>query len=406
MITRFILLATILLAHFPAYAQEIKFPKIDRYPPPADYSSFRHRYDSFPNYNPNSQDPFQIDLRNCDLTKFNLASKGKDLQYAVFDTETTFPKRIPASFNPNKIMDLGKNPGLGVKKLHNEGITGKDVGVAIIDMGLVIDHTEYKDRLRLYEENNYVIGTADLHGPAMASLVAGKSVGVAPEADLYYIAEIHGKVQGRGANIQFTSDLGYTAKSIDRIIEINKSLPAKKKIRAISVSVGFTPKSKGYKEIMDAIFRATKDGIFAITVGIEDYYKDINLFGLGREPLADPDKVSSYSVGEFLEKDLTYLASTPNKLFVPMDSRTTASPTGPNSYTFYRVGGMSCAVPYLAGLYALACQVKPDITPEYFLSQALKTGDSTTVEKNGKRYQLEKIVNPVKLIESLCEKKK
>ena len=44
-----------------------------------------------------------------------------------------------------------------------------------------------------------------------------------------------------------------------------------------------------------------------------------------------------------------------------MDSRCTASPTGINDYVYYREGGMSWTVPYLAGLYALACQVNPDI---------------------------------------------
>jgi hypothetical protein len=49
-----------------------------------------------------------------------------------------------------------------------------------------------------------------------------------------------------------------------------------------------------------------------------------------------------------------------------MQARTTATPTGKEDYVFDVPGGMSWTVPYLAGMYALAAQVRPDITPEVF----------------------------------------
>ncbi len=64
-----------------------------------------------------------------------------------------------------------------------------------------------------------------MHGPAVASIAVGKNVGVAPEADLYYIAETHGVFKEDG----FDWDLYWIAKSIDRIIEINRTLPMDKK---------------------------------------------------------------------------------------------------------------------------------------------------------------------------------
>ena len=87
-----------------------------------------------------------------------------------------------------------------------------------------------------------------------------------------------------------------------------------------------------------------------------------------------------------------------------MDSRCTASPTGVNDYVFYRKGGMSWSVPYVAGLYALACQVKPDITPNIFWNEAFLTGDTISVNTSEKQ-ELGKIINPVKLIEKLHKMK-
>jgi hypothetical protein len=69
-----------------------------------------------------------------------------------------------------------------------------------------------------------------------------------------------------------------------------------------------------------------------------------------------------------------------------MDSRTTASPTGVNDYVFYREGGWSWSIPYIAGVYALAAQVKPDITPDVFWSTALQTGHTIEISNGGKQY--------------------
>jgi subtilisin family serine protease len=83
------------------------------------------------------------------------------------------------------IMELGKNPGLGIRTLHQMGITGKGVYIGLIDQGLLTQHVEYKDRLRFYEEIHCLDDEATMHGPATASILAGKTAGVAPEATLY-----------------------------------------------------------------------------------------------------------------------------------------------------------------------------------------------------------------------------
>jgi hypothetical protein len=88
-------------------------------------------------------------------------------------------------------------------------------------------------------------------------------------------------------------------------------------------------------------------------------------------------------------------------LLIPMDSRTTASPTGIEDYVFYREGGWSWSIPYIAGMYALAVQVKPDITPEEFWYAALKTGRIIHIQHDGKAYELAKVLDPQALIEAL-----
>jgi len=159
--------------------------------PPVTWFMNRGTLDTLPSYDPNSTDSWQVDLRSRDITKVDLHNRLADLHYADFDHQTQWPATLPASFNPDQIMELGKNPGLGVRRLHQKGITGKDIGIAIIDQCLLVDHIEYKDRLKLYEEIHLMDTKATMHGPAVASIAVGKTVGVAPEADLYFIGETH-----------------------------------------------------------------------------------------------------------------------------------------------------------------------------------------------------------------------
>jgi hypothetical protein len=157
---------------------------------------------------------------------------------------------------------------------------------------------------------------------------------------------------------------------------------------------------------MTRVVKKAKDaGIFVVSSSLRDYSDGRFAFnGLGRHPHADPELFSSYSSGIFWTKsDRIFPNETgrENTLLVPMDSRCTASPSGKDEYVFYRQGGWSWSIPYIAGLYALACQVSPTVKPERFWTLALETADPLNIEKNGKTYCVGKIVNPIKLISRL-----
>ncbi|MBU5426011.1 hypothetical protein KQI41_06240 [Tissierella pigra] len=361
---------------------------IVRKPGVNDYSLINpEKMTKLPIYNPNSSEMwFQVDLRSRDLTNLDLSDRLNDLLHANFDSKTQWPDKIPDEFNPQMIMKLGKNPGLGIRELHKRGITGKGVGVAIIDQTLLVDHIEYKEQLKLYEEIHYIDEVAAMHGPAVASIAVGKTVGVAPEADLYYIAETHGTFN-LGGNFEW--DLSWLAQSIDRIVEINKILPEGEKIRVISISLGVVD-FNGYEQVLDSINKASEEGIYTVYVGSNPY------FGLGRDPLKSPEDIISFTKADAWNKQM--YGNT--RILVPMDSRCTASPTGTEDYVFYKEGGLSWTVPYIAGLYALTCQVKPDITPEIFWREALDTTDTISLG-SGNQEELSRIINPTRLLEKI-----
>lgn len=376
-------------------------PQIERRPPPIDASKYFDPLTSIPEFDPASTNPWQVDLRSNNLTGVDMTGSLDDLLYATFDSKTQWPSadKVPTDFNWRQIMEIGKDPGLGIRALHEQGITGKGVGIAIIDQTLLVDHIEYKGQLRLYEEADDITGgwlEVQMHGPAVASIAVGKSVGVAPEADLYYIAT---SLCSQGT--YESNDFACLAKSVRRIIEINRNLPAQLKIRVLSISVGWESHSKGYADITAAIKEAQAEGIFVLSTSLSQTH-GLNFHGLGRHTLADPNDFGSYQPGLWWQ-DQFYNGSfsMANTLLVPMDSRTTASPTGTEDYVFYRSGGWSWSVPYIAGVYTLAVQVKPKITPEEFWQTALITGKTIQLEQNGKAYKFGVILDPPALIEAL-----
>jgi beta-lactamase regulating signal transducer with metallopeptidase domain len=369
----------------------LEFPKIDRRPAVPNY-----RWDTpaaLAHYDPNSTNPFQVDLRSRDLTGLDLTGRVEDLLHATFDDRTKWPAQIPPGYDYERIMELGKNPGLGIRDLHRQGITGRGVGIAICDQPLLVDHQEYRDRLRLYEEIDVPPMQAQMHGPGVASIAVGKTVGVAPEADLYFIGKWSADSTG-------TRNFESTARGVRRILEINEQLPAARKIRVISLSVGWSPSEKGYQQITDAVNKAKAAGMLVISSSVEEVH-GFAFHGLGRSPLAHPDDVNSYEPGAFWARGFYQgksFADSLNRLLVPMDARTLASPTAASEYVFYAQGGWSWSIPYIAGVYALAAQVEPKITPDRFWALALRTGRTIDLQRGGKTYKLGRILNPAGLM--------
>lgn len=256
-----------------------------------------------------------------------------------------------------------------------------------------------------------------MHGAAVSSIAVGRTCGVAPDAKLYYWAINPNKDPTQKAE-QYTDDMiafehGFAA-AVDRMLEINDKLPPNEKIRVLSISRGFNDlNDPGVKTFLEAIERAKAAGIFVLTTSTNLYYDFIDerndFGGLGKEDYyGDPDELPTYTLGLFEQFNPEYFA---DRLLAPMDARTTADFTGPESYVFYSEGGLSWVAPYLAGLYALAVQVDPDVTPQEFWSAALETSSSMIVKihsaktvadaTEGNSYTLTHVIDPRSLIKAL-----
>jgi subtilisin family serine protease len=196
------------------------------------------------------------DVRFKDLSKLKLAGRPALPPTLTFNQKTIWPTEMPPGAEPARLLADAMNPGLGVRKLHQEGLTGKGVNVAIIDQPLYQDHPEFAGKIAAYHDVGCE-SESSMHGPAVASLLVGAKCGTAPEAHLYYVAAP-----------SWTGDSAYYGKALDWITDQNEKLPAGQKIRVVSVSAapsGPGSPFKKSKEMWDtACARAEKAGILVL----------------------------------------------------------------------------------------------------------------------------------------------
>jgi hypothetical protein len=300
-------------------------------------------------------DPFE-GLAGVSLVRLDLRDRADFLEGMNYDTQTEWPggDKMPAGLDPAKVLETARNPGLGIRALHERGIDGSGVAVAIIDQPLLLAHTEYTSRILRYDASGLDGFDPAFHASAVASILVGRTIGVAPGASLSFWAVP-----------MWGNDNRSYIRALDRILELNAALPAGERIRAVSLSDGSFAGRDHPGEWREAVKRAEEAGLLVVTCD-----PSASAYGiLACRPGSDPDDPGSYVPSRYSgPKDLVR---------VPGAGRTLASYRGPEVYFLDRAGGMSWGPPYIVGLAALAFQVNPAATPEEVRRALVATAQST-----------------------------
>jgi subtilisin family serine protease len=299
-------------------------------------------------------------VANVSLVRLDLTEQKSRLDTLPLDNRTQWPAadKLPKGFDPARLLEEGKNPGLGIRKLHAQGIDGRTIHIAIIDQPLLREHREYKDRVVQYEPIDVADVEPQMHGSPVTSIAVGKSCGTAPAASVHYYAAPMWK--------WWDEHCKPYAATVDRIVEQNKKLPPGQKVRVISISLGAFSQWPDHGLWVKAVKQAADEGILVVSCDPAD----LRITILKRNLAKDVDSPSGYS------KQLIF--SFGSGLGVPAGNRTTAEYSGKDDYIFWRDGGMSWTVPYLAGVAALAFQVDPDIKPQTIKDLWMKTARKTS----------------------------
>ncbi|MFC1651042.1 S8 family serine peptidase [Candidatus Latescibacterota bacterium] len=308
-----------------------------------------------------------------------------DLVFLEYDNRMHWDnvKNIPPDFTPKEWLETAKDPGLNVKELHARGIKGRGISLAVIDKPIYPVHVDFSGRMNYYQVvtdsakvHNYRF---HYHGMACASIMSGGNSGVAPESELYYIAIPDD-----------TRDLYNHCLAVEKLIEINSSLPEGEKIRAVSISHNVVSRqNKEQFEIWaNAVQKANDNNIAVI-------YSDLNtthafFTGGGCPPYMDKNNPDNFDFSSWA-REYT------DRIIVPADFRTTAGNKDKKHFTYWGGGGFSWAIPYITGLAGLAWGIDESLTIEQIYELLVET---KTVTASGKF-----VINPTGFIDAVQSKK-
>jgi subtilisin family serine protease len=250
------------------------------------------------------------------------------------------------------------NPGLGVRALHAQGITGSGVHVGLIDQPLLLDHPEYAGKIVSYHALDCGPHKTSMHGPAMTSELVGQRCGTAPGASLHVVAVPSWK-----------TDASYYAQALDQFVAYNEGAPKEQRIRVVSVSAQPSGEGSVYKSQSlwdEAVQRAQDKGI--LVLDCTWHHGFVSLCWLDPEKRESVEACTPGFRNGPAEVDQGHI-------HVPSAPRTAATASedgrfdyahdggGRRSRNARSKGGYSDTIPYAAGILALGWQIRPDLSP-------------------------------------------
>ena len=313
-----------------------------------------------------------IHINNFDVSFADLS--GLDVSKATFDDFTIWPKdgaKMPKDFNPKAFLEKRKNPGLGIRKLHQSGIDGRGRNAVIISQSVLRPHLEYRDSLADYIslKSDTANAWANANGGWYVALLSGKNCGVAPKAKVYYFAV-------DSAN----KDFSQFAEALRKVCQLHKTLKKSGK-NGIDVVVLNELFGELSEDMQSAIEQAESLGIFVDKHLYPSDYTDIECRMDG--DVDNPDDYVVHFVSKRNDKK-----KNPDTLCFIGYGQTVPCQYTIGSYFFNATSGLGNF--WLSGLFMLCRSVKTDLTPEDFFATALETGDY--------RKGIGVIVNPQRLI--------
>lgn len=293
-------------------------------------------------------------------------SNALGLAYSLTISDATTFASLPAGYDPEALLEWGKYPGLNMDILHKYGFTGEGAVIAYVDQPAAA-HEQYQGSN--FHFINNTTSESSMHGPAVLSLLAGKNVGTAPEAEVYFY--------GHAA---WLTDQRTHAECLYQIIEQNKSLPEGQKITMVGFSDNPDSSEAYIEEFRAAVAACEEAGIMVWFCG--------EYGGVSFLPMSDKNDYHNLVVEQ-------WSGGNPNLVYVPSSGRTTSATDFGAEYIYWSSGGLSWTMPYMLGLYAIAIEIDPTLTQNDLRELIV----ATAYDHNGM-----KIVNPVGFVAAVLER--
>ena len=295
-----------------------------------------------------------------DLTNYIFSDDIDDniISKVPWSTRTIFPKDHPFHFN-DSIYYVDDE----IKNLHEQGINGSGVNIAVIDFAFEIIPDELKECI-VYHQNCKYDYEVHFHGTTVATQIAGKNLGVTPKANIYF----YGTRQKRDNII---------IDDYDALCDIYEKNKCGANIKIVNISASRQRENEKFASIVNKLL---EQGCYVIDSPLfSEHFTCIN-----KNPNTGKLYYSDWQ--EATMEDGKYN----DKIAIITGGKMTPLVTTEHDYLYCGQATYSWAVPKLSGFFALALQIKPNLTYDEFVELAI----DTTIEKDGiKLFNMEGIVN-------------
>lgn len=287
-----------------------------------------------------------------DLTNNLIELNGlSELSELCFCSETIFPGEWQRK--AETVLQCGKNNFL------NAGIlTGKGIKVAVIDRPINKNHVEFENRIEYIEVfPNITENRTDFHGMVCASFLAGRTCGIAPEAQLVYFA-----IPNKTSPIE--DYYNYQLEALQKVVDYNKTNA--EPIRIVSLSAPFTKNQRIKRDALEHELKQNRCTLIdATNSGYNFYGIDCIRHQEKRKFLLNQWQNDNYEANKDKKGFEDYFKSL---CFVPSSRRTSAGNDSENEYIHWsKAVSESWTIPHIAGAYALCLQAIPYLTFDDFI---------------------------------------
>lgn len=298
-----------------------------------------------------------LDLSDKDLSSVSL----EVLSRVAFSSTTIWPtqSKLPKGFNPQSILKYTSTTSDSVIKLHNQGIDGKGITIAVIDNRFQGEnHIEFENsKLIKATLKSAHLGDYHFHMEDVLAKLCGKNLGIAPKSKVLYY------------EVADEEDCSFDV--LNALKDIKTRILQGEEIRIVSFSYSLTNEESPFEFEKECL--AIVEELRNLKCEVIDSTRfGENFFCCGTTFLNIEDKIDGYTTASF-SKGKPYEDKVKDKINILCSGRTIPEFCSNTGYKYESIDCFSWTIPQCVGYYALCLQINPILDFEEFVNQCLKS---------------------------------
>ncbi|MBP3619954.1 MAG: hypothetical protein J6J24_04775 [Clostridia bacterium] len=296
----------------------------------------------------------EYDFSNCSLEAMTKLCFSSSTKWPTLD-------KLPKGFNPQEILKQFTTTNEGVKNLHNHGINGEGIAIAVIDNRFQGEnHIEFVNaNLIKYTLSNAEIGDYHFHMEDVLAKLCGKNLGIAPKSKILYY--------------EVSDEEDCSLDVLNALKNIKTRILNGEKIRIINYSYSLTDDDNPFIYQQECI--KLVEELKQLNCELVDSTRfGEQFFCCGTNFLNAKDEIDDYNPASFA-KGKPYENKVKDKINILCSGRTIPEFCTINGYKYESIDCFSWTIPQVVGYYALCLQVNPNLTFKEFTELCQKSCD-------------------------------